>query len=57
MNSVVTLFNALTDWLAGRMILFLAACLLLIISILSPFLFMEILKEIVKKMESYGKSN
>ena len=57
MNSVVTLFNALTDWLAGRMILFLAACLLLIISVISPFLFMEILKEIVKKMESYGKSN
>ena len=51
MNSIVTLFNAVTDWLAARMILFLAACLLAVLSILSPFLFMEILKEIVRKMD------
>ena len=52
---MIKLFNALTDAIAGRMILFLAAGLLLIISVLSPYLFMEILREIVRKID--GKLN
>ena len=52
---MIKLFNALTDALYARMVLFLASGLLAVLSIISPALYMEALKEVVRKID--GKLN
>ena len=52
---MLKLFNSITDMIYARMILFVASCLLAVLSIISPALFMEVLKEVVRKID--GKLN
>jgi hypothetical protein len=48
---MISLFNAITDQLAARMLLFVATLLLLIISLVSPTIWYNIMIEITKKVK------
>ena len=52
---MIKLFDALTDAIYARMLLFVASSLLTVLSIISPALYMEVLKEVVRKID--GKLN